>query len=214
MIVTPLIAPLLIWGAIALFGFFGVAGIAGVWKDPKKNKLGLLGMQKAGKTLFLSHLRNIPFLEGTSGRNSFNAFEHRLASGKKIIISAGFDIGGGKFYRSNYDGILDNADVVLYFFDINMYLKNDLDFDEIPYQRSCNSRFEHIYSKIKNNNKPVIIIATHKDKCNFPEEIMKEKFDKLVDDKSYSEILKEIEYVNLTNKNEIEKLVNKIFNEK
>ena len=56
MIVTPLIIPFLIWGAVALAGVFTVAGIAGAFDDPKKNKLGLLGMQISGKTRFLEKI--------------------------------------------------------------------------------------------------------------------------------------------------------------
>lgn len=212
MIVTPLIIPFLIWGAVALAGGLTVAGIAGAFDDPKKNKLGLLGMQVSGKTRFLSYIRNIPYVDKRTGRSDYEEFIYTLSDGKKITICSGVDIGGGDNYRVDYDTILDNADVILYFFDIDKYLRNEIDLESnILYQRSCNSRFEHIYSRVKLSKKLVIVIATHTDKCNLSESAMKQKFDALASNKSYKDMLKEVEYVNLTNRNEIKNLVNKIF---
>mgnify|MGYP003467644409 CR=1 FL=1 len=212
MIVTPLILPILIWGAIAIAGGLTVAGISGVFDDPKKNKLGLLGMQISGKTRFLSYLRNIKFVEHRSGRNKYEEFIHTLNNGKKITICSGVDIAGGEQYRVDYDKIIKESDVVLYFFDIDKYLRNEIDLEtKILYQRSCNSRFEHIYSRIKSSQKSILVIATHTDKCNLSENAMKQQFDCLISNKSYKEMLKGIEYVNLTNPSEIKSLVNKIF---
>lgn len=212
MIVTPLILPLIGWGVVALAGLFTAAGFAGFWDDPQKNKLGLLGMQISGKTRFLSYLRNIPFVDKRSGRNHYEEFIHTLNDGKKITICSGVDIGGGDNYRVDYDTILDNADVILYFFDIDKYLRNEMDLESnILYQRSCNSRFEHIYSRVKLSKKLVLVIATHTDKCHLSESAMKQKFDVLTSNKSYKDMLKGVEYVDLTNRNEIKNLVNKIF---
>ena len=218
MITIPLILPLLPllgWGLGILLGGIGIAAVAGAFEDPKKNKLGILGMQQAGKTRFLDFLRNRPFMEGSSGRNSYPEFKYKLPiTGKEITISSGKDLGGGAIYRGDYNSILDNNDVIVYFFDIDKYLKNELDFDKIPYQRSCNSRFEHIYSNIKISKKPTLIIATHKDKCRFSENEMKQELDALIKDKPYKDLLEEVQYVNLTNNEEVRGLVNKIFNKK
>lgn len=212
MIITPLILPFVIWGAIALAGGLTVAKIAGAFDDPQKNKLGILGMQISGKTRFLSYLRNIPFVEKRTGRDSYEKFIYTLNNGKKITICSGVDIGGGDSYRPDYDTILEEADVILYFFDIDKYLRNEkFSEHEISYQRACNSRFEHIYSRVKTSKKPVKFIATHTDKCSLSENDMKLQFDRLSSNKSYKEILKEIEYVNLTNSSEIKSLANKIF---
>lgn len=216
MIVTPLIIPFLIWGAVALAGVFTVAGLAGFWDNPEKNKLGILGMQQAGKTRFLRFLQNKPFIEGSTGRDSYEQFEYKLSNGKVVTVMPGKDIGGGVLYWGGYNDIIDNTDLIIFFFDIDRYLRNELDSDKILYQRSCNGRFEHIFSKTKNSNKPVIVIATHKDKCSFPESVMKRKFDELIqkENKAYKEILKDIQYVDLTNKIEIQNISNLIFNNK
>jgi hypothetical protein len=43
---------------------------------------------------------------------------------------------------------------------------------------------------------------------------MGKKFDKLVQNKIYKEMLKDVQYVNLTNPSETQRLVNTIFNNK
>lgn len=124
------------------------------------------------------------------------------------------DTGGGSIYRTDYDTVIDQSDVLLYFFDIDGYLKNIMDSDTEYYQRSCNSRFEHIYSRIMSEKIPVIIVATHKDKCGYPENEMKQKFDNLVQGKAYKPMLQDVQYVDLTSPAEIKNLVDKIFNNK
>jgi|SRR5690554_73032 len=212
MIVTPLIIPILLWGAVALVGAFTVAGVAGAFDDPKKNKLGILGMQQAGKTRFLKFLQNKPFIEGQTSRDSYEEFKYKLNDEKEIIISSGIDLGGETLYRSEYNKIIKDNDLILYFFDIDKYIKNPLENNEY-YQRGCNSRFEHIYSE-NINRKKVIVIATHRDKCKFSDNEMKRTFETLIQNKSYKEMLKEIKYINLTNKTELQSLVNTIFNNK
>lgn len=214
MITIPLAFPLIpiLWIAGILFGGAGVVAVAGAFKDPKIHKLGVLGMQGSGKTRFLSFLRNIPFKEGSTGRENYDSFKYVLNTKKEITIASGLDVGGGEMYRGDYNEILDESDVILYFFDIGKYLINEKDSKGESYQRYCNSRFQHIYSKIYKAKKPTLIIATHKDKCEFSEDEMGKRFNALIQNKSYKNILKEVEYVNLTDTNELENLKNKIFN--
>jgi GTPase SAR1 family protein len=214
MISIPLILPILGWIGLGLVGLIGVATVVGAFDDPKKTKLGVLGMQGSGKTRFLSFLRNIPFIEGSTSRKKYESFKYTLINGKKITISSGVDIGGGDIYRSDYNEILDESDVILYFFDIGKYLRNEIDADGVPYQRSCNSRFEHIFSSIKKTKKPILIIATHKDKSGLSEQDMERKFNALVQKKRYKTLLKAIEYVNLTDRSEITKMRDELFRTK
>lgn len=214
MITLPLAFPLIpiLWIAGVLFGSAGVAAVAGAFKNPKIHKLGVLGMQGSGKTRFLSFLRNIPFIEGSTSRKKYDSFKYILNTKKEITIASGIDIGGGEMYRPDYNKILNESEVILYFFDIGKYLINEKDSNGDCYQRYCNSRFQHIYSKIYKAKKPILIVATHKDKCGLSEEEMAQKFNALIQNKSYKNILKEVEYVNLTDINEIKNLTNKIFN--
>ena len=207
MIVTPLILPLLGWGAAILLGGIGIASAAGFFKDPDKNKLGVLGMQQAGKTRFLSFLRGVPFIEGQTSRSGYDDFVYTLSNGKKIYIKAGVDIGGGEIYKVDYNRIINESDVLLYFFDIDKYLNDN----NLGYRRDCNSRFEHIYDKAKEAKAPVVVIATHRDKCSYGDSVMKQKFDSLVQNKGYKKMLNEVQYVNLTNNSDMKKLADKIF---
>lgn len=184
------------------------------YKDSKEKRLGILGMQTAGKTRFLSFIRNIEFAEGQTSRKSFESFKYKSSNGKSITIKSGMDIGGGDHYRVDYNKVIDKSDLILYFFDIERYLKNIMDGDNRYYQRSCNSRFEHVFSQTKGNGKSVIIVATHKDKCEFPEDEARIKFDNLIQAKTYKDMLNNIKYVNLTNINEINNLANEIFSSK
>lgn len=179
-----------------------------------KNRLGILGMQTSGKTRFLSFIRGVPYVEKQTNRNQYEEFKYMLTNGKNIIIKSGVDIGGGKLYRPDYNKIIDESDVILYFFDIYGYLNNVIDNDNEYYQRSCNSRFEHIYSRVTSDKIPVVIVATHRDKCDLSENDIKQKFDNLVQTKTYKTMLKDVQYVNLTSPSETKYLVSKIFNNK
>lgn len=210
--IIPLFFPFIIWAGIAIVGAFTVAGIAGInWNDPKKNKLGILGTQGSGKTLFLSYLQNKLFIERSSGRDKYDEFQYELSNKRTITICSGFDIGGGDFYRDNYNEILIESDVILYFFNINKYLKNFQNPNGTYYRRGCDSRFEHVYSKTKDTKKNVVIIGTHRDLYDKTESELKSTFNTLISNKSYRELLKNIELVNLTNIQERGALANKIF---
>lgn len=213
MITIPLALPLIpiLWGIGILLGGIGIAAASGAFKDPKVNKLGVLGMQGSGKTLFLSYLRNIPFIGGVTSRTKYEQFKYKLSNDKEITISSGTDLGGGNMFRTDYNKILEESDVILYLFDIGRYLSNELDSDGDRYQRACNSRLEHIYSSIKKTKKPISVIATHKDKSGLSQNEMEQRFTALVQNKKYKGMLKNVEYINLTNSGEIKNLKGKLF---
>ena len=212
-----------------LGGIGGIASVAFFLKNSQKDKLGVLGMQQAGKTRFLSFLRGVPFDEGQTSRKDYDDFVYKLSNGKKIYIKAGKDIGGDDMYRGDYNEVISESDVLLYFFDIDKYLNDN----NRGYRRDCNSRFEHIYDQAKARARakakakakgipdmvreilgrkfPIIIIATHKDKCSYGDSEMKQKFDSLVQNKPYKNMLNEVQYVNLTNDTETRRLADKIF---
>lgn len=221
MITHFLIFPLFVWGAIAAVGAFTVAGLAGAFdtkevakniaKNPNVKRIAILGMQTAGKTRFLSFLKGEPFVEGTTSRKSYTEFVYRLTSGKNITISSGKDIGGGNIYRVDYNEMIENNDVIIFMFNMNAYIKNIIDLEGFPYQRSCNSRFEHVYDKIKESKKRLVVIATHKDECSLSESSIIQKFDILINSKTYKEMFKDVQLVDLTNNNDVEQLIDTIF---
>lgn len=209
MITLPLIIPFLIWGAVALVGAAGAAYAISNFK--KGETLGILGMKVSGKTLFLSHLRKTEFLNKESGRDQYEKFKYKLKNGDIIKIKAGFDLGGN--FRADYDKVIKESDHLFYFFDINSYLKNEIiPGTSLQYQRECNSRFEHIHSLL--NNKRIYIIASHSDKLQISNTQALKEFEKIIEGKSYHNMLRNIYMVNLTSKEERNKLIDKIFNTK
>lgn len=205
----PLFVPL-IWGAalgvITLLGFGGYALFS---KDPEKNKLGVLGMQSAGKTRFLSHLRNITFRDKGTQIEKYDPFIHKY-DGKVIHIDAGVDIGGGSMYRNEYNRIIKKSNVIFYFFDISKYL-DDSPYEGVGYRRACNSRIEHINSAGKELKNSIVVVGTHIDLCTKNEAKVKSEFLKLVKDKYYYSVLKNTELIDLTNTNQLNEFIKKVF---
>ena len=207
----PLFLPL-IWGvglgAAALLGLGGYAFFS-EGEDPEKNKLGILGMQSAGKTRFLSFLRNIPFIDKGTEIEGYDPFIYNH-DGKVIHIDAGEDIGGGDLYRDEYDRILKKSDVIFYFFDISKYLKNNTTHG-IGYRRASNSRIEHISSAITGSKKNIILVGTHFDLCSKGKSKVKSEFLKINEHKHYYTILKHLELIDLTDENQIQNFTKKVF---
>ena len=117
----------LLWFAVGgplwLAAFFAKDVLKDLWSE------GILGMQRSGKTRFLSFLKNIPYVDKPTGRGKYLEFVYQTKSGKDIKIREGFDIGGGQEFRADYAKIIENSSVVFYFFDIKPYL------DDIAYMR-------------------------------------------------------------------------------
>lgn len=205
--------PFWIWvAAVGVPAIFGLGRYAffSEGEDPDKNKLGVLGMKKAGKTKFLSFLRNVPYVEKDTEIEPYKPFKYTHET-KVIHIDAGVDIGGGNLYRSEYNRIIEKSDVVFYFFDISKYLKNS-PYETVGYRRACNSRLEHIYTTGKEIKKHIVVVGTHIDKCKKREAKIKSEFLKLNDSKSYYSVLKNIEFTDLTDTSLLRSFINKVFN--
>ena len=174
----------------------------------KEINLGILGMQGAGKTRFLCHLRGVPFTDKATGKEPYDSFQYNCDD-LLIWVEAGEDFGGGNLYRDEYDPIIDKSNLLFYFFDISKYLNNDQT-EGISYRRASNSRIEHINStSVENDN--IIIVGTHLDLCKKSKEEIQNEFLKLNEDKTYYPVLKRIELINLTDKGELKDFTDKIF---
>lgn len=199
-LVLPLIVPFVLWGAVALGGLiFGGKLLMDHLSDG--DKIAILGMRESGKTLFLRTLQGKPYLEyKSSGFDEYEGFDLQVGD-KTIKICAGVDIGGTKNYRTRYDELMSNAAYVFYFFDISKYL------NDFMYRRECNSRFKDIYDK---KGERAIYLASHRDLVPCSDDELKSKFREHLIGKSYGKISDKAYYVNLTDKEQINKL-NKIF---
>lgn len=199
-------------GAITLVGALiggSVGGVAGgivgfFGKDNKVNKLGVVGMQASGKTTFLNNLRGLKAVLNPTSRENFESFKFELSNGKTIYIDKGNDIGGAKNYMLEYRQIIEKNNIVLYFFNVSEYLTN------IDYKRECNSRLDHININIE--NKKIAIIASHSDLSQHSKNILIGEILNQVRDKKYSNLFNNAFFVvNLTDKNEVSGLIDKIF---
>ncbi|MFC0343462.1 hypothetical protein [Epilithonimonas hispanica] len=191
--------PILIPIAV-LLSFLFRKKIRNFLKDGKS--LGIIGMQQSGKTRFLAHLRNVPFIDKQTNQDDYPEFIYTTKSGSKIKINSGKDYGGLEMYRKNYSDIIKKSDVITYFFDINKY------FNDMEYRRECNSRFLYLHGSFdKTENKLLVLFATHTDLCNnMQNKQIKKDFENLIKDKKYKELIKETIYVNTTNEDELKEL--------
>lgn len=208
-IALPIAGPV---GAISLIGAIiggSVGGVAGgifsfFGDDDKVNKLGIIGMKSSGKTTFLNNLRGIVSVPKTTSKESYDSFEFELSNGKTKYISKGKDIGGNRSYLTEYRQIIEENDVILYFFDVCKYLTN------LDYKRDCNSRLDFINADIK--NKKIAIIASHSDLSQHSKNKLIEEIINQVRDKKYAKLFNELFFVvNLTNQKELDELINVIF---
>jgi GTPase SAR1 family protein len=198
-------------GAITLVGALiggSVGGVTGgivdFFSKDNKVKLGIIGMQASGKTTFLNNLRGLKVVLNPTSRENFESFKFELSDGKTIYIDKGNDIGGAKNYIAEYRQIIEKSDIVLYFFNVSEYLTN------IDYKRECNSRLDHINGNIK--NKKIEIIASHSDLSQHSKNILIEEILNQVRDKKYSNLFNNAFFVvNLTKRNEVSDLIDKIF---
>lgn len=172
--------------------------------DEKVNNLGLIGMQSSGKTTFLNNLRGIETVLSPSSREYYKSFKFHLSNGKTIYINKGNDIGGAKNYISEYREVINKSDVVLYFFDVSKYLTS------IDYKRECNSRLDHI--NVDSENKKIVIIGSHSDLSQHNKNKLTEEILTQVRDKKYYNLFNNSFFVvNLTARNEVTTLIDKIF---
>jgi GTPase SAR1 family protein len=205
-------------GAVAA-GTFGGGLVSYLTRDQEKVKIGLIGMASSGKTTFLNKLRNFKGQYHPTSTDKYESFNFKLSTGKTIVIEKGKDIGGAKNYITFYRDIIKNNDIILYFFNIHEYLKDN------DYRRECNSRLAHINETDLSNygildgfnkqiNDKIIIVASHSDKSSNSSEMLMNEMLKQVNDKNYSDLFNNVFLVlNLTNSNQVENLINKIFGE-
>lgn len=186
-----------------------VGGVAGgvldfFSKDDKVSKLGIIGMQESGKTTFLNNLRGLKTVFNPTSKENYKCFKFELSDGRTIHIDKGNDIGGAKNYMSEYRQVIEESDVILYFFDVSKYLTN------VDYKRECNSRLHHINVNIE--NKKIAIIASHSDFSQQSKNILTEEILNQVKDKKYSNLFNNAFFVvNLTERNQVINLIDKIF---
>ncbi len=176
-------------------------------KKLEGKSMGILGMSASGKTLLLRSLQGKSYEEYEQTSNEeYDSFTLTIGT-RSIKIAAGKDIGGvDENVPMYYERFLKDKDICMFLFDLQRYL------NDYQYMVDTNARFDHIYRHLI-KEKECAIIGSHVDKVKIKkgESIINIVQSKVVG-KPYANLLKENFFAyNLTDKNDIETLVEKLF---
>lgn len=192
----PILPLWLIYLLAGLVGGAGAYALAGFFEKGKKTLL--IGPQGSGKTTFLRHIAepNQKIPEGPSGlpRDYRTKNDH--------IFNVVTDLGGADAWLENsLDLYMKDKDFVLLFFDVNACLSDD------SYQGIVSARLEFIH-KHKTDSQKVLLVGSHIDEAlSSDSSDYESKIHQLFADKSYRILLKNIVYIDATNKNCVDKIV-------
>ncbi len=199
------------WGWVLISILIGfLASILGWgYRKVKGKRLVVLGMKEAGKTRFYRFLQNKPYVEEETEVDNYEEFYYKKNNGETVLIKKGIDIGGSEDYvKPYYERMIAENDILIYCFDISRYLI------DTAYMKQVNYRFEFIsrkYKELKKDKYNFVKLATHIDKTPNPKEAVK-KFDSMIEKKEYkTDFKKNLFPVDVTNKQELRKIVEKIF---
>src|SRR5690554_5995935 len=214
MIVTPLIIPFLIWGAVALAGGLTVAKIAGAFDEKEVNdlnkavksskKIAILGLQQAGKTTFLRFLQGDKNYKKytSSGMDKYDEFDMKV-NNKVVTIAKNFDIGGSEAFMRNYTTVLQNTEMAFFLFDVSLF------FNDNEYYRNFCARVDYLKNM---TNVKTYFIATHPDKLNNTDNELKIKISEKLKEKDYKNYVEQkLFIINLLEDKKLTEFVNKVF---
>jgi GTPase SAR1 family protein len=201
-----IINPVQVWvyilsSALILFGWF--------YRKVKGKRLVVLGMKGAGKTRFYRFLQNKPYVEEETEVDNYEGVVYKKKNGETVLIKKGKDIGGSEDYvKQYYEKMIAENDILIFCFDISRYLI------DTAYMKQVNNRFEFIsrkYKELKKDKYNFVKLATHVDKTPNPKEALK-KFNSMIEKKDYKiDFKKNLYPVDVTNEQELQKVVDKIF---
>ncbi len=203
----PIIVYSAIWGGVSGIIF----GLICEWLNPVKgHSIAVLGMIGAGKTQFLSNLRNIDYNKfSTLGEEKYEKFKTTIGN-REVIIEAGIDIPGGPEYIKDYYKVLvDKNEIIFFIFNSYNYLNNR------DYRNETQARLDFIYDLIKGKEKSTMLFGTFADQFKDDSE-RKDAYKKIkesVINKSYYPLFKSnYAILDMRNKKELyEKILLNIF---
>lgn len=173
--------------------------------------IGVLGMPASGKTQFLMNLQGKGEEYKNKGYQATSKVEYKTFTStigkKKYKIEGGTDIGGDEYsIKPFYERFLKEKDICIFIFDIQKYK------DDPKYRKKTNARLDFINGKIKDASE-YAIIGSHVDKVKIEEgKSIITIIQGFVKDKPYARLLNTNFFAyNLTSKEDMNKLVNKLF---
>lgn len=215
LIVLPVV-PLWLIGVGAFIILAAIIFFCSIPIDGKK--IAVLGPQGSGKTTFLSFLRNKQASGEATGLEHYQPFDYKLQNGQTVRIEGGIDIGGGDEYRSHYEKLIKNNEAIIFIFDIHKYLTgyNKKNKTKDKYVKLTDARFKLVYDHFKANHPgdiaphKLVVIGSHKDKLKQGDKKIKGAFYDIIRKKEYTEMFKNFRICDLTNKDELKKIVESI----
>lgn len=193
-------APIIMWALVAVLG--GKL-IGSIWDKGKKIGMAVLGMKQSGKTTWYNFLTGDNRVSQTYDSVDIKEISLKFPDGKEARIKEGKDIGGDDGNVSvYYKEMIENNDVVLFFFNAYDYL------NDIKKQREVNGRLEYIKRHL--DDKMLCYIMTYADKLPDKNSSLNEILN-VLKERDLFKMQKGYFLVNATDKNDLEKLTMEIF---
>lgn len=184
----------------------------------------VLGLPQTGKTLFLNGLQGnyeiFRDLQNGIKPNQTNvekikSFTIKDSNGNKVLkIRETKDIGGTENFVLHYDALIKKSDFIIYCCNIDSYLKNEKEALEVR------ARLQLVYTLMKKHNKlkpedeksNIMIILSYSDLVSNRRDAMIE-FCTSIGNEDYSIFTKSICPVNMTDTDEVKKLIKGLLRE-
>ena len=150
----------LIFAGVGLVGVVAIAAITSDVEPVSGKTIAVLGMQGAGKTQFLAHLRNMSYktFSASLGVEKYSTFSTKIG-GREVKIEGGMDVpGGDEYVRTYYADLIKKNETIFFFFNTHSYLSDEI------YNLNTRARLDFINEKIKDTSKEVVIIGTFADR--------------------------------------------------
>lgn len=178
----------------------------------KNASICVLGRKQTGKTLFFNGLRGLWSVEPEeTGVTNIPSFKVTIKNSKGedevIKIKETKDIGGSSnFIASYYDDLMSSSTHIIYFCNIYEYINDE------SARQDVNARLDYIKRYLDINNKKiesVFIVLSYGDMVDRKQ--AREVFTKYITGESFAPFAKRLAIVNMTDRNDVENLINAIF---
>lgn len=196
--------PIIAWGLLGALGGALIGRLIGsIWDKGRKIGMAVLGMKQSGKTTWYNYLTGDNRVAQTYDSVRIKEIFLKFPDGKEARIKEGVDIGGDEGNVTEYyKKMIDNNEVVLFFFSAYDYLNDN------EYRRVVNGRLDYIKRHL--GDKYFYYIMTYADKIPDREGALSKILDVLKEE-DFFKMQKGYFLINATDKKELEDLSTVIF---